>query len=206
MSTVFEEAQQLAEKQFTRFRWALGLSGALSIALGVVIVVWPDISLHALVLVFGAFALARGIVGLVVAFSGPMPYGRGWMVFWSLVSAAVGVLVLVYPDISALALLYVIGAYAIVLGATTIWGAFALPVERSDSLLLAFTGLIGIVFGVVMFAKPEDGAIVLLALIAAYVLVIGVSEVAVAIGAKRFLKEAGREYPAATTAKPQVSR
>jgi uncharacterized membrane protein HdeD (DUF308 family) len=36
-------------------RWALGLSGALSVAFGIAILVWPDISLYALVLVFGAF-------------------------------------------------------------------------------------------------------------------------------------------------------
>src|SRR5215471_4287179 len=112
MSTML---QQL-ESQLTKVRWALGLSGALSIALGVVILVWPSISLFALVIVFGAYTLARGLVGLGAALnSGPVP-GRGWLIVGSVLSIVVGALVFAYTDMSALALLYVIGAYAIALG------------------------------------------------------------------------------------------
>jgi uncharacterized membrane protein HdeD (DUF308 family) len=194
MSTTFEEVGRMAETQLKKLRWALGISGALSIALGVVIIVWPGISLYALVLVFGAFALARGIVGLATAFAGPIREGRGWLVFWSLVSIAVGVIVFFNTQMSALALLYVIGAYAIVLGAFTIGGAFWLPLDGGDTALLAFSGLVSIVFGVVMFAKPGDGALVLLALIAAYALIVGLAEVTVAIGGKRLFRSLAKQY------------
>jgi uncharacterized membrane protein HdeD (DUF308 family) len=203
MSSLFQQAEQMAETQLTKVRWALGLSGALSVALGVVIIVWPGISLFSLVIVFGAFAFARGIVQLGTAISGGIPTGRGWLAFSGLAGIAVGVLVFLDTGISALALLYVIGAYAIVLGVIAFGGAFVLPLDGGDSLLLAFTGLISILFGVVIFAKPGDGAVVLLALIAAYALIIGISELGVAIGGKRlFASAAGR---AAGHAKAQTS-
>jgi len=197
MSTMLQQA----ESQFTKLRWALGVSGALSIALGVVIIVWPSISLYSLVIVFGAFTLARGIVGLGTAIGGGSFDGRGWLVLASLASIVVGVLVFLYTDMSALALLYVIGAYAIALGIITVGGAFWLPLDGSDSALLGLTGFVSILFGIVMFAKPGDGALVLLALIAAYALVTGIAEMVVAIRGKRVFEDLHRSYPA--QARPQ---
>jgi uncharacterized membrane protein HdeD (DUF308 family) len=192
MSSLFQQAEQMAGTQLTKVRWALGLSGALSIALGVVIIVWPGISLYSLVIVFGAFAFARGIVQLGAAIGGGSRGGRGWLAFSGIAGIAVGVIVLFDTGMSALALLYVIGAYAIVLGVIAFSGAFVLPLDGGDSVLLAFTGLISILFGIVIFARPGDGALVLLALIAAYALIVGVSELGVAIGGKRLFASAAR--------------
>src|SRR4051794_6796608 len=127
MSSLFEQAQQMAGTELKKVRWALGISGVLSIALGAVIIIWPGISLYSLVIVFGAFTFARGIVGLATAFSTNMNAGRGWLIASSLASIAVGVVVFFWTDMSALALLYVVGAYAIGLGIITIGGAFWLP-------------------------------------------------------------------------------
>jgi Short repeat of unknown function (DUF308) len=105
----------------------------------------------------------------------------------SLAGIAVGVLCFFWTGMSALALLYVIGAYAIALGVIGIWGAFAGPLDGGDSVLLGLSGVVSILFGVVMFAKPGAGALVLLALIAAYALVIGIAELVAAIGGQRLL-------------------
>jgi len=203
MDTVFPQAGEMAKTQLTRMRWALGLSGALSVAWGVVIIAWPSISLYALVILFGAFSLARGIIGLGAAIGSPIQQGRGWLVLSSLAGIAVGVVVFFWTGMSALALLYVIGAYAIVLGIIAVGGAFWLPVDGGDRALLALSGLVSILFGVVMFAKPGDGALVLLALIAAYALVTGIAELVVAIGGKRLFESSLKRYVA--QAKPQPS-
>ena len=101
---------------------------------------------------------------------------------------------------SALALLYVIGAYAIVLGSSR---SPVPSIGRSTAgRLLVLTGLVSILFGVVMFAEPGSGALVLLALIAAFALVAGVSELVVAIGGKRLLESSIRR---GFTPKPQPS-
>ena len=188
MESFVERVSQMADADLKRVRWALGINGVLSLALGVIILIWPDISLFALTILFGAFTLATGVVGFGAAISGPMKEGRGWLIVSSLLSIAVGIVVLVWPSISALALLYVIGAYAIALGIITIGGAFWLPLDAGDAALLVLWGLLAIVFGIVMFAKPGDGALVLLAVIAAFALVRGVSELVVAIGGKAILE------------------
>jgi len=202
MSSIFEQAQQAADAQLKRLRWALGLSGVVSIALGVVIIVWPSISLETLVLLFGAFALVRGVFGLVAAIGSPIKEGRGWLIVSSLAGIVVGVVVFFWTDMSALALLYVIGAYAIVLGIIAIGGGFWLPLRGTDRLLLALAGLVSILFGIVMFAKPGAGALALLALIAAYALVLGFVELTVAIGGESLLKRGLRSL---APTEPQTS-
>jgi len=188
METMLDRAAKMTQTQLTKMRWALGLSGALSVALGVVIVVWPGISLYALTIVFGAYALATGIIQLGSAISGAEKGERGWLVVTGVLGIAVGVMVLVWTNISALALLYVIGVYAVMLGVIAIGGAFWLPISGGDTALMILWGVLSIVFGIVIFAKPGAGALVTLALIAAFALVIGISELAVAIGGKRLVE------------------
>jgi uncharacterized membrane protein HdeD (DUF308 family) len=188
MESLVERAAHTVESDLKRVRWALGISGVLSVAFGVVILIWPGISLYALVILFGAFSLANGIVNVGTAISGRVKQGRGWLAVAGLLGIGVGVVVFLWTGMSALALLYVIGVYAVLLGLITIAGAFWLPFEVGDRALFVLTGLVSILFGIVMFAKPGDGALVLLALIAAFALVTGVSELVVAIGGKRLLE------------------
>ena len=202
MESMSDRAAQMAGTQLTKMRWALGLNGALSVALGVLILVWPSISLFALTIVFGVYALATGLVGLVSAFSGAEEGERSWLIVSSLLGIAIGVMVLVWPGISALALLYVIGAYAVALGILAVVGAFWLPIDGGDTALMIVSGLVSILFGIVIFAKPGAGALVVLALIAAFALVTGITEVVVAIGGKRLL-ESGLKR--SFTPKPQPS-
>jgi len=202
MESVFDQAGKAVSTQLTKMRWALGVNGLLSVAVGVMILVWPGISLYALTIVFGAYSLATGVVTLVAALSGPSVGGRGWLIFSSLLGIAVGVIVLVWTDISALALLYVIGAYAVSLGIFAVVGAFYLPLDGGDTALMILSGLVSILFGIVIFAKPGTGALVVLALIAAFALVNGISELVVAIGGKRLL-ESGLKRSVAP--KPQTS-
>jgi uncharacterized membrane protein HdeD (DUF308 family) len=197
MSTIVQEAEQMAEEQLKRVRWALGLSGVISILFGIVVLVWPGISLYALVLLFGAYSLVNGVFGLAAALRLPKMPGRGWMIVSALAGIAVGVIVFFWTDMSALALLYVIGAYAITIGVFTIGSAFWLPLENNDKILLVLTGFISIVFGVLMFAEPNDGALVLLALISAFALVRGIFELTVAIAGRRILAIKPARYGAA---------
>jgi len=183
-----------AQEELKRYRWALGLSGAVSILFGAVIIIWPNISLYALVILFGAFALARGVIGLGAVISSGVKQGRGWLIVSSLAGIVVGLTVFFYTDMSALALLYVIGAYAITIGVLTVGAAFWLPLRASDRGLLGLTGLVSILFGIVMFAKPGDGALVLLALIAAYSLVVGIAELVVAIGGPQLIARRADHY------------
>jgi len=208
MESVLERAEKMAGTQLTKFRWALGINGLFAIAAGVVILGWPGISLYALTILFGAWTAANGVVGLAAALSGMTTQARGWLALSSLLSLALGIAVILWPSISTLALLYVIGAYAIALGVFAVIGAFYLPMDGGDTALMVLSGLVSILFGVVVFAKPGAGALVTLALIAAFALVTGITEVVVAIGGKRIVESNIRRSfaaPKPQTSKPQPS-
>jgi uncharacterized membrane protein HdeD (DUF308 family) len=179
----------------TRLRWAIGINGALSVLFGGMILAWPGIGLYALTILFGAYTLASGVVTL--ASIPRVKDGRGWMALSGALGAGVGLAVLLWPSISALGLLYLIAAYAIAFGVVAVGGAVWLPIKGGDAGLLSLSGLVSILFGIVMFARPGAGALVLLALIAAFSLVKGATELVVAIGGERILK---REFGAPTGA------
>jgi uncharacterized membrane protein HdeD (DUF308 family) len=211
MESVIDRAAKLTRTQVTKVRWALGLHGFASVVVGVMILAWPGISVYALTIVFGAYAFATGIVELVAAFRSQGKEERGWLIVRGLAGIGFGVLVLVWPDISALALLYVIGAYAVAFGILAIAASFRLPLEARDTASLVLMGLVSIVFGIVMFAKPGAGALAVLALIAAFALVTGVTELVVAIGgeklAERKLKKLfGPSAKTTTKTTPQPSQ
>jgi uncharacterized membrane protein HdeD (DUF308 family) len=169
---------------------AMIVRGIVAIAFAVVILVWPNIGLATLIALFGAFALVSGIATVVGTFSVSLPgKQRAGLVLEGLLGIAVGVVVFVWPDLSALGLLYAIAIWAIALGIFEIVLAFDLPISGKRSLLLGLGGLLSIAFGVIMFAEPGAGAIAVLALIAAFALVSGIMEIAYAIELKRVAGE-----------------
>jgi uncharacterized membrane protein HdeD (DUF308 family) len=200
MESASDRLSDLAGTQLSKWRWVVGLQGLASVILGVLLLAWPEISVYALTIVFGIYTLATGITAFAGAFSSQSKDERGSLVLSGLLGIVVGVIVLVWPSISALALLYVIGIYAVMLGTLAIISSFRLPLDGRDSALMALTGLVSIVFGIVIFAKPGAGALAVLALIAAFALVIGVSELVVAIGGKEILeRKAKQKFGSKTT-------
>jgi uncharacterized membrane protein HdeD (DUF308 family) len=201
METLFDSAAKIARTQSTKIRWVLGLHGLASVVFGVMILAWPGISVYALTIVFGAYTLATGIVEFGTAFTAQATEERGWLILRGLLGITVGVLVFAWPGISALALLYVIGAYAVALGILVVAASFRLPLDGRDTASMTLTGLVSIVFGIVIFAKPGTGALAVLALIGAFALVTGVSELVVAIGGGKLLERKAKE----TFAPPRTS-
>jgi uncharacterized membrane protein HdeD (DUF308 family) len=179
------------------------LRGALAIAFAVVIIIWPNVGLSALLALFGAFALVSGISTIAGAFNLPIRGGqRAWLVVDGLLGVAVGVVVFIWPDLSALGLLYAIAAWAIALGIVEIAFAFVLSTSGGRSLLAVLSGLLSIAFGVIMFAHPGAGAVALLSLIAAFAFVTGVMHVAFALELRRVFAELERPFRPRATAKP----
>jgi uncharacterized membrane protein HdeD (DUF308 family) len=197
-----DRISELWKTQVTKVRWLLAVRGALSIAMGVIILVWPGISLVALTIVVGAYALASGLTELGYAFTAEGKSRRGWFVGSGLLGIAFGVMVLAWPGISSLALLYVIGAYAIGIGILAIGAAFQLPLDGRDTSLMILGGLVAILFGIVMFARPGAGALATLALIAAFALATGVSQLVVAIGGKQLAEHTAKKLVAQKRPQP----
>jgi uncharacterized membrane protein HdeD (DUF308 family) len=189
-----DRAAKELRKELSGPRRALAIRGLFGVAFGAVILIWPGISLLSLTLVFGAFSLFYGAVALGSVFSGRRWQTKIWMLLVAAIDIAVGIAVIVWPGLSALALLYAIGAWAIAIGILVLSGPLWIPgMSGGDVVLLVLSGLVSILFGIVMFGSPGAGALVLLALIAAFSIVSGVTMVAFAISADpaRLLRRSG---------------
>ena len=198
-----ETQVQEGEQALAHIWKTTALRGVLAITFAVVILIWPNIGLTALTALFGAYALVSGVTTIAGTVSGPVRGDRrAWLVFEGLLSIAVGVVVFVWPDLSALGLLYAIAAWAIALGIIEMSVAFALPLSGGRSLLLALGGVLSVAFGVVMFAHPGAGAVALLALIAAFALVTGATQIAFALELRRGVVELDQRVRPRATANP----
>src|SRR6478672_1989980 len=156
---MLDRAAKMSRTQVTKMRWVLGLHRLPSDVFGVMILSWPGISVYALTIVFGAYTLATGIVEFGTSCTAQAREERGWLILRGLLGITVGVLVFAWPGISALALLYVIGAYAVAFGVLCVGASFRLPLEGNGKASMILIGLASIVFGIVIFAKPGAGAL-----------------------------------------------
>lgn len=152
--------------------WVVALRGLLGIVFGIVALVYPGVTLLSLALVFGAYAIVDGVFAIGSAF------GHGgreavWYVLEGLIGIAVGVATFFYPTITAQALVYLVGLWAILTGIFEVVAGFELPFSKDW--LLALAGALSIIFGVLMFVNPLSGGIAIVWLIGIYALVFGVA-------------------------------
>ena len=173
--------------------WLLLLRGLMAIAFGVLSWVQPGISLAALVMLFGVYALIDGVAGVWASMAGHKDDGHWWvLLLWGVVGVGVGTLTLSAPGLTALALLFYIALWAVATGVLQIVAAVRLRKEIEGEWMLGLGGLASVAFGVVLMARPMAGAVALLWIIATYAIFFGLLLVVLAFKARRFGRAAGR--------------
>jgi uncharacterized membrane protein HdeD (DUF308 family) len=158
----------------SRSWWALLIRGIVAIAFGVLTWFQPGITLAALVLLFGAYAFADGVLAVWTAVAGRKQTEHWWMLFLGgLIGVVVGIMTFLLPGITALAIQFYIAVWAVGTGVLEIAVAIRVRKEIEGEWLLILGGLASVLFGVVLMARPAAGALALLWLIATYAVVFG---------------------------------
>jgi uncharacterized membrane protein HdeD (DUF308 family) len=161
--------------------WSLLLRGLVAIAFAVITLVSPGITLSALVLLFGAYALVDGVLSIVGAVRAARAHERwGVLVLEGLAGIAAFVITMVAPIVTALAMVWLVAAWAIVTGALEIMAAVKLRKLISHEWLLALGGVVSLILGILLIAMPVAGALALALWIGAYAFVFGVLMIALA--------------------------
>ena len=137
----------------------LAVHGAAAILFGLATLVWPDVSLWALVVLWGAFAFVDGVNALSAAIADPLLRHRGWAAFWGVTGIAAGVVTFVWPSITAQALLIVIATWSLLIGGSQIVLAAREHKEVSDAWAIAIGGALLVLLAVVLVIDPGAGAI-----------------------------------------------
>jgi uncharacterized membrane protein HdeD (DUF308 family) len=161
-------------KIVSRIWWSLVLRGVLAILFGIVAFFYTGQTLLALVYVFGVFAVLSGLLSLVMAVrSGEAHQRWGWLAASGLLSVAAGVVAFVWPGLTALSVVLLVAAWAIVTGIMEIVFALAHPDTLAHPWLAGLSGAFSVVFGLLLVVWPRAGAVSLTWLLGIYALLYG---------------------------------
>ncbi len=161
------------------FRTMFLFRGLAAILFGALTLVWPKITLAVLVLMFGIFAVISGITAIVAAVRNHGEPHWGLLLFEGILGVAAGAVALVWPGITALAFLFLIAAWAIMIGILELVAPLAFPMSFGRGLLSALSGILSIVFGTLIAAQPASGLLAVVWLIGVYAILMGIMYVVV---------------------------
>ncbi len=114
---VFAVVGSFAPRGGRGFPWAVLLVGAVSVVAGLVVLAFPGLAAAALLYFIAAWAIVRGIFEIVAAVQLRKELPNEWLLVLAGVASVVfGALVVLWPAAGALAILWLIGSYAIVIG------------------------------------------------------------------------------------------
>jgi uncharacterized membrane protein HdeD (DUF308 family) len=136
------------------------IRGIVGVAIGILAIVWPGITIAVLVGIFGLYAILDGVTNLVLGLTRTRTHGRSWaLAVQGIVGIGAGVVAFLWPGITALALVLFIGAWAIVTGIFEIVAAIRLRQFIKGEWLLALSGVMSVVFGILVIRFPGAGAV-----------------------------------------------
>lgn len=169
---------------------SFALRGLVALAFGVAAFAAPHVTLTALILAFGAFAIADGALLLAAARDLPRALrGRRHFVRAG-VSIAIGAVAVVWPHMTARLLVSLIGGWAVLTGAIELLLATSVP-EGGDRRLLQGLGAVSVVIGVLLLGWPTVAAGVLMTVLGAYAVLVGLTLVSLGVRLRK-LRALGR--------------
>ncbi|MAU10938.1 MAG: hypothetical protein CL607_14035 [Anaerolineaceae bacterium] len=154
--------------------WLLVVRGVFAVLFGGLTILMPEITLYVLVLMFGVYVIVDGGFSIYAALTGRQKNQRWWLgLLEGIVGIVVGLLTFIWPGMTGLILLYLIAFWAIMTGVLEIVAAFHLRKEISTEWLLGLSGVLSLVFGILLIFAPGSGALALAWLIGFYAIMFG---------------------------------
>jgi uncharacterized membrane protein HdeD (DUF308 family) len=165
--------------------WLLLLRGIAAVVFGILAFAWPGLTLLTLILLYGAYALADGVIALIAAITGNAPAGRWWLAIAGILGVAVGAFTFMLPGMTALILLFTMAGWAVAIGVLQIIGAIRLRKEIDNEWLLILSGAVSVLFGLAVMLHPGAGALALVWVIGTYAIIAGVLYIGLALRLKK---------------------
>jgi uncharacterized membrane protein HdeD (DUF308 family) len=149
---------------FSKYRTSFIVRGVVALISGLIILSWGGSSLDLMVLFFGIFALLAGVLSFVPGLS-----KLGGRVYFLLIEGVVGILAAVFtflgpgigrmlwPQVATKTLLFFISFWALLTGVAELVGSFRLPGEMKEKWAITLSGLVCLVFGLVILFRSGTG-------------------------------------------------
>jgi uncharacterized membrane protein HdeD (DUF308 family) len=184
-------------EEMARTWWVYLIRGVCAVLFGLLAIIWPSITLYILIIVFGVYAIVNGIFEL---FGSGRGGARGLMIFAGVFSILVGVVAFLWPGMTALALLLLIASWAVVIGVVELVAAILLRRAVRGEWTFIVSGVLAMLFGILLFLWPAVGALTVAWLIGVMAILYGISLLALAfrlrgVGFRSSPGTSGRPHP-----------
>jgi len=155
--------------------WQVALRGFIALIFGILLLAWPGLSLLVFAFIFGAYAFVDGIFTLVAAANYKAGAGkRTWLFVRGICGIVAGLITFLWPAITELVLVFLIGAWALVTGIMELNFAFRSVEETGAKWLFAVSGILSIVLGVLLLIRPIAAMLAVIWIIGAYAVIAGI--------------------------------
>jgi len=170
--------------------WALVLRGSVSILLGLVAFTMPGLTVTALVYIFGVYAFAEGVLAIMAAIRGLKEHDRwGWMMIEGVVCIVAAVVAFMMPGVGALALVWLIAAWAVITGALEIAAAVKLRKVIEGEWMLMLAGALAIALGFFIASRPGAGVLLIATWLGVYAIFAGIVTVMLGFRIRKWTHE-----------------
>lgn len=163
--------------------WGLVLfRGVIAALFGAVALFQPGGTTFTLIALFGAFAILNGIFALISAFRMSTHTDRWWvLIFEGVFGVFAGIIAFFVPSAIAVAVVYVMAAWAVITGVLVIVAAVQLRKVIENEVWLGIVGALSVLVGVLLFAEPGAGIVVWAWTIGIFALLYGAGLIAFAL-------------------------
>ncbi len=176
--------------ELARHWWLIVLRGVIAILIGLMAFFWPGATLYALVILFGAFAFADGLLSLINAFRVRGKEERWWVLLLKgILGIAVGAITFFNPQLTGTALLAFLSAWFVLSGILEIILAIRIRKEIEGEWALILAGALSVLFGILVLIKPVAGAIAIAWWIGAYALMFGILLITLGLRLRKVARE-----------------
>lgn len=173
--------------------WALALRGVLAILFGLIALLMPGVTLATLMLFFAAYMLLGGILAIVAGVRAAERHGRSMPLFFEgALNIVVAILAALWPDQTIVAIVYIVGAWALLSGGFLLFAALRMRGNAQGEFLLGIVGVLAIVFGIALFAWPAAAAVAFSWWIGIFALLFGAAMLSFAFRLKKRHDAMGR--------------
>lgn len=175
---------------FTLHPSAVILRGIIAILFGILFMAWPGITLEAIVLLCAAFALIDGVIIVIMAFASKGRWAQ--IVPLGIVGIILGILILIWPQMSIVVLIMLVAAWAIIAGLGQLISVWAVKILSCGAKwLYAIGGILSIIIGVILFCYPVGTTLIFVWIFGLFAVVFGILMLVSGIWMNGLMKKAG---------------
>lgn len=174
----------------SRIWWSFFFRGVIAILFGLTALLLPTVTIEILVILVGAFFFADGVLSIIGSFASKEVETSWWVsLLEGLAGISIGILTFIWPSATLVAIILLIAIWALLTGALEIIAAIRLRKHIRGEWFLGLSGIISILFGSILLARPGVGAVALVWIIGAYAIFFGILMIFLGFKLKKPLPE-----------------